>query len=197
MSSLTPSTVVFPVGQALQLFCPDKAWYFPASHWAHVAVRSAIEKVPGTHNLHGSTPPKPYDPALQDVHGPSDGPDEPGEQKHSDLSVAPGRVVDPAGHGVQKVAPDTLAYAPAGQAVQDCVPLLSLNFPASHMTHVPSGRTSNPASQMQWPGDGLPTSRVDESRAHGVQVDDELAPRFVEKVAMSHCVHDQDAGAVE
>ena len=81
--------------------------------------------------------------------------------------------------------------------MHDCVPLLALNLPASHMTHVPSPRAKKPASQTQWPGDGVPASRVDESRAHGLQVDDELAPKSVEKVPMAHCEHDQDAGAVE
>ena len=82
-----PPTVCFPVGQAMQLFCPGLAWYFPASHWAHVAVRGAIEKEPGAHPWHGLSPPTPYDPAGQGSHGPSGGPEEPGEQKHPALPV--------------------------------------------------------------------------------------------------------------
>ena len=47
--------------------------------------------------------------------------------------VAAGQTV----HTVEAFAPTVLEYVPAGQPVQDELPLTSLNVPATHAVHAP------------------------------------------------------------
>lgn len=94
----------------------------PAAHPTQLEAAVSAEKVLDPQRVHALTPDAEYEPAAQlaqeiDVEAPNDE-----------------RYV-PMGHTAQAVAPETIWYCPAGQLVQEDVPLPAENIPFEQAEH--------------------------------------------------------------